>query len=117
MFQNQTVYRAGRVEGMLRLHVPPVNLGYDQVHAGGAGVDAGNVESTVGGEDGVRANHDCARHSHCHLTSPPPPHTHTQCRDAAICRLLLTQAFVLLRIAPVTGRHPCVATSNEAVVG
>lgn len=35
----QTVYRAGRVEGVLRLDVPPVNLGYDQIHAGGAGID------------------------------------------------------------------------------
>ncbi|CAM9133752.1 unnamed protein product [Ectocarpus sp. 12 AP-2014] len=35
----QTVYQAGRVEGMLRLCVPTVNLGYDQIHAGGAGID------------------------------------------------------------------------------
>ncbi|CAM9501087.1 unnamed protein product [Ectocarpus fasciculatus] len=36
---SQTVYQAGRVEGMLRLCVPTVNLGYDQIHAGGAGID------------------------------------------------------------------------------
>lgn len=32
----QTVYRAGRVEGSLRLDVPLINLGYDQIH-GNAG--------------------------------------------------------------------------------
>ncbi|CAM9149740.1 unnamed protein product, partial [Hapterophycus canaliculatus] len=43
----QTVYQAGRVEGLLRLDVPAVNLGYDQIHAGGAGIDEGEVASIV----------------------------------------------------------------------
>lgn len=46
----QTVYQAGRVEGVLRLEVPPVNLGYEQVHAGAAVGDSGEVASTAGGE-------------------------------------------------------------------
>ncbi|CAM9781135.1 unnamed protein product, partial [Laminaria digitata] len=46
----QTVYRAGRVEGMLRLDIPPVNLGYDQILAGGAGIDPGEGTAIAGGE-------------------------------------------------------------------
>lgn len=47
----QTVYQAGRVEGVLRLDVPMVNLGYDQIHAGGAGIDPGDVASIVQGPE------------------------------------------------------------------
>lgn len=47
----QTVYQAGRVEGVFRLEVPVVNLGYDQIHAGGAGIDPGDVASTVQGPE------------------------------------------------------------------
>ncbi|CAM9591141.1 unnamed protein product, partial [Pylaiella littoralis] len=47
----QTVYQAGRVEGVLRLDVP-VNLGYDQIHAGGAGIDPVDVASVVQEEEG-----------------------------------------------------------------
>lgn len=55
----QTVYRAGRVEGMLRLDIPPVNLGYDQVLAGGGGIDPGDATAIAGGEAFVVAD---ARH-------------------------------------------------------
>lgn len=40
------------MEGALRLDVPPVNLGYDQVHGGVAGGESGEAESTTGGERG-----------------------------------------------------------------
>lgn len=43
------MYKAGRVEGVLRLDVPAVNLGYDQIHAGGAGIDPGDVASVAQG--------------------------------------------------------------------
>lgn len=46
----QTVYHAGRVEGVLRLAVPSVNLGYDQVHAGSAGNDPVDMASNQRGE-------------------------------------------------------------------
>lgn len=46
----QTVYQAGRVEGLLRLDVPTVNLGYDQIHAGGAGIDQGEGTSIAQGQ-------------------------------------------------------------------
>lgn len=46
----QTVYQAGRVEGMLRLCVPTVNLGYDQIHAGGAGIDPVEGPSIMQGQ-------------------------------------------------------------------
>lgn len=48
----QTVYQAGRVEGVLPLDVPVVNLGYDQIHAGGAGIDPGDVASIAQGRSG-----------------------------------------------------------------
>lgn len=46
----QTVYRAGRVEGVLRLDVPTVNLGYDQIQSGGAGIDPTEEGSVTEGE-------------------------------------------------------------------
>ncbi len=49
LYLRQTVYQAGRVEGVLRLDVPAVNLGYDQIHAGGAGIDPGDVASVAQG--------------------------------------------------------------------
>lgn len=52
-FVQQTVYQAGRVEGVLRLDVPAVNLGYDQIHAGGAGIDPGNVASSLQGPEKI----------------------------------------------------------------
>eukprot|EP00903_Cladosiphon_okamuranus_P014903 g13800.t1 len=64
----QTVYRAGRVEGVLRLDVPAVNLGYDQIHAGGVGIDPGDATSAVQEEEGPPGEEDEAGVS---LTSGP----------------------------------------------
>ena len=49
-FSTQTVYRAGRVEGVLRLNVPPVNLGYDRIHAGEGAKETGDAVSIGEGE-------------------------------------------------------------------
>lgn len=46
----QTVYQAGRMEGVLRLDVPPVNLGYDEVIAGAPGTDMGKLDPAAAGE-------------------------------------------------------------------
>lgn len=46
---DQTVYQAGRVEGVLRLSVPPVNLGYDEAYMGGSKPGIGEAESTLMG--------------------------------------------------------------------
>lgn len=39
------------MEGVLRLDVPAVNLGYDRIHAGGAGINPGDVASIVQGQE------------------------------------------------------------------
>lgn len=46
------------MEGVLRLDVP-VNLGYDQIHAGGAGIDPVDVASVVQGQVKRQREHSC----------------------------------------------------------
>lgn len=53
MSHDQTVYQAGRVEGVLRLSVPPVNLGYDEAYMGGSKPGMGEAESTFMGRQRV----------------------------------------------------------------
>lgn len=58
VYDEQTVYQAGRVEGVLRMDVPPVRLGYDEACIGASGVDMGEDMLSTAGDEGRNRNQE-----------------------------------------------------------